>query len=296
VKGQGTAVLETAVKFANDPGASDALKIFFADEGWQQDLNAAINGEHGADVLNLLGTAGGNRGLNKLNAIVSNAQQKLELRQAAVRALARTGAGAQALVKLADEGKFPEELKLTAAGALALVQYANLKDSIAKHFPMPNALGGQPLPPIAELVKLPGDVVKGKAIFERAESACITCHRIGTLGVDFGPALSEIGTKLPPATIFESIISPNAGVSMGFETWQFTLKDGGAAMGIIRSETGDEVVIALPGGATTKLPKGNIASREKLATSMMPSGLNQALSKDDLVDLVAYLSSLKAAK
>ena len=104
------------------------------------------------------------------------------------------------------------------------------------------------------------------------------------------------GSKLPPTVLFESIINPNAGLSMGFESWQLTLKDGGAAMGIIRSETNDEVILALPGGATIKVAKNNIASREKLPTSLMPSGLNQALSKDDLVNLVAYLSSLKAAK
>jgi putative heme-binding domain-containing protein len=296
VKGQGAAVLETALKFANDPGASDALKIFFAEEGWIQTLNDAIAGERGPDVLTLLGTAGGNRGIGRLTATITKADQKPELRQAAIRALARTEAGAQALVKLADEGKFPEDQKLTAANALALVQYANLKDAIAKHFPMPNALGGQPLPPITELVKLQGDVAKGKAIAERMESSCITCHRIGAVGVDVGPALSEIGGKLPPTVLFESIINPNAGISMGFESWQFTLRDGGSAMGIIRSETASEVIVALPGGATIKLSRDNIAKREKLPTSMMPSGLNQALSKDDLVNLVAYLASLKAAK
>ena len=83
---------------------------------------------------------------------------------------------------------------------------------------------------------------------------------------------------------------------MGFETWQFTLKDGGTAMGLIRSETNDEIVLALPGGAAQKLAKSNIAKREKLANSMMPSGLNQSLSKDDLVNLVAYLASLKTVK
>ena len=50
-------------------------------------------------------------------------------------ALARTEAGAQVLVKVADEGKFPEELKLAAATALARIQYAGLKDAIAKNFP-----------------------------------------------------------------------------------------------------------------------------------------------------------------
>jgi len=64
-------------------------------------------------------------------------------------------------------------------------------------------------------------------------------------------------------------------------------------MGVLRSETPEDIVLALPAGASTKVPKTNIAKREKLPNSMMPSGLNQALSKDDLIDLVEYLASLK---
>ena len=64
-------------------------------------------------------------------------------------------------------------------------------------------------------------------------------------------------------------------------------------MGIVRSETNDELVLALPGGATSKFGKREIAKREKLPTSLMPSGLNQALTQQDLVDLVEYLVSLK---
>ena len=50
---------------------------------------------------------------------------------------------------------------------------------------------------------------------------------------------------------------------------------------------------SLPGGVAQKFAKNNIKSREKLATSMMPSGLSQALTQDDLVDLVEYLATLK---
>ena len=80
---------------------------------------------------------------------------------------------------------------------------------------------------------------------------------------------------------------------MGFETTQLTLKDGSTALGIVRSDTRNEVVLALPGGSTNRFEKGQIAKREKLTTSMMPSGLNQLLSQDDLVNLVEYLASLK---
>ena len=112
-------------------------------------------------------------------------------------------------------------------------------------------------------------------------------------GADFGPALSEIGTKLPKEALYDSIINPNAGLSMGFETTQLALKGGGIGMGIVRSETNDELVLALPGGVAQKFAKNTIAKRDKLATSMMPSGLNQALTQQDLVDLVEYLSTLK---
>ena len=80
---------------------------------------------------------------------------------------------------------------------------------------------------------------------------------------------------------------------MGFETTQLALKGGGIGMGIVRSETNDEIVLALPGGATQKFAKGDIKNREKLATSMMPSGLSQSLTQEDLVNLVEYLSTLR---
>ena len=80
---------------------------------------------------------------------------------------------------------------------------------------------------------------------------------------------------------------------MGFETTQITTRDGTVAIGIVRSETNDELVLVLPGGATNKFAKRDVSKREKLPTSLMPSGLNQALSQQDLVDMVEYLASLK---
>ncbi|HET6407863.1 MAG TPA: HEAT repeat domain-containing protein, partial [Chthoniobacteraceae bacterium] len=294
IKEQGSELLTTAAKFASDPLAGEAVRLVLEDPRSNEVFLSSLTSPAGGDVINLLGTTATNRGLERLAVLIGDIQQKAEVRQQSVRALARTQAGADRLVKLAQSGKFPEDLKPVAAGALAMVQYANLKDQIAQHFPMPNALGGQPLPPVSELVKLKGDVARGKAVFERAESSCVTCHKIGDKGFDFGPGLTEIGGKLPKEALYDSIINPNAGVSMGFETWQFGLKDGGAAMGVVRSETGEEVVLGLPGGASLKVAKANIAKREKLTNSMMPSGLNQSLSKEDLVDLVEYLASLKA--
>jgi putative membrane-bound dehydrogenase-like protein len=294
--GQGQALLDTALAIGSDPAAVEAMKMVLDDRESDPILGKALVGPRFADILNLLGASGSKRGLNRLIGIVTHATEKHELpelRRAAVQALARTQAGAESLVKTAKDGKLTEDLKPVAASALRLVQYASLKNEIDQLFPAPAALGGKTLPPISQLVKLKGDAAKGRAIFERVESSCITCHRVDDKGVDFGPALSEIGSKLPKEVLFDSIINPNAGISMGFETTQLALKGGGIGMGIVRSETNDDLVLALPGGVTQKFAKNTITKREKLTTSMMPSGLNQALTQEDLVNLVDYLSTLK---
>jgi putative heme-binding domain-containing protein len=83
---------------------------------------------------------------------------------------------------------------------------------------------------------------------------------------------------------------------MGFETSEIRLRSGGLAMGIVRSETQDEVVLVLPGGALQKVARTDVQQIKKLPVSMMPSGLNQALTQQDLVDLVEYLSALRDTK
>ncbi len=291
--GQAQALLDTALAIGSDPAAVEAIKLVLEDRDSDPILGKALAGPRSADILNLIGASGSKRGMTRLTGILTRTDAQPELRRAAVQSLARTQAGAEALIAAAKDRSLPEDLKPVAASALRLVEYVSLKKDIDSLFPASAALGGKALAPIAELVKLKGDVAKGRAIFERAESSCIICHRVDDKGVDFGPALSEIGTKLPKEVLFDSIINPNAGLSMGFETVQLALKGGGIGMGIVRSETNDDIVLALPGGVTQKFAKSTISKRDKLATSMMPSGLSQALTQEDLVNLVEYLSTLK---
>src|SRR5205085_10216611 len=133
----------------------------------------------------------------------------------------------------------------------------------------------------------------GSKVFRKAEVNCIGCHRVNKEGVDFGPALSEIGTKLAKEAIYESILDPSSGISFGFEGWQIQLKNGDEVAGLITSESPDEIVVKTQTGISTKYKKADIAKRTKSAISMMPSGLQQAMSQQDLVDLVDYLSTLK---
>ncbi|MDR3404426.1 MAG: NPCBM/NEW2 domain-containing protein [Chthoniobacter sp.] len=293
LQGQGQAIMDAALSNVSDPLANEGLKLVLAEPNSGQILDTALASPLADKLVTLLGTSSEQRTIHALTALATKNENPLPRRSAAIQALARSQTGAQAIIQLARNNQLSADLKSVATTALNLVQYPTLKADIAELFPAPASLGGQALPPIAELVKIKGDAAHGKTLFERAESSCITCHRVNDKGVDFAPALSEIGSKLPKEAIFDAIINPNASISMGFETTQLQAKDGTVAIGIVRSETNDDLVLALPGGATNKFAKRDIAKREKLATSMMPSGLNQALSQQDLVDVVEYLASLK---
>jgi putative heme-binding domain-containing protein len=112
-------------------------------------------------------------------------------------------------------------------------------------------------------------------------------------GVDFGPDLSEIGTKLGKDAIFEAILDPSAGISFGYEAFQLQLKSGDEAFGLLASETADEIAIKAVGGIVTRYKKSEVAKREQMKLSIMPAGLQQNMSAQELVDLIEYLASLK---
>ena len=291
-------LLQTAFALGSAPEALEAINLLLREKTTAtkvRDVLSKGKPSEASKLIAMLGNLGQTTAKEILRDEVLNATTA-ERKSEAIRALAKTQAGASQLLTLAKEGRFPAELRGVAASALTQVQYNALKNDISREFPTPGTLGGSRLPSIPELSKLRGDAAQGKVVFERPASSCILCHRLGDLGADFGPALSGIGAKLPKEAIFDSIINPNAGLSMGFETTELTLRGNNAAMGIVRSETAQEIVLALPGGALQKFSTADIQRRNKLTTSMMPSGLNQALTQQDLVDLVEYLSTQKAVK
>jgi len=62
---------------------------------------------------------------------------------------------------------------------------------------------------------------------------------------------------------------------------------------LIVSETNDELALKTVGGIVTRYKKEDISRRTKQKLSIMPAGLEQTMSVDELADLVEYLSSLK---
>jgi putative membrane-bound dehydrogenase-like protein len=219
--------------------------------------------------------------------LVVDSSRSLSLRQQAVQTLGSSWPGETALLEMV-KGKFPKELKEVAGSVLFNVYRSSIQREAEKYLKRPS-VGGANLPSIKELVASSGNVENGKVVFT---TYCTSCHKVNNDGVKFGPELTQIGSKLSKDGLFRAIMFPDDGISYGYESYLIHTKDGNQLLGIVSSETPAEVDVQQPGGTFVKLKADQILKKEKNEKSIMPA-LAGSMSKQQLIDLVEFLSSLK---
>ncbi|EAZ80539.1 DUF7133 domain-containing protein [Algoriphagus machipongonensis] len=144
---------------------------------------------------------------------------------------------------------------------------------------------------ILAVADIKGDPVKGKALF--TSQGCIACHSIEKGQVMKGPFMGQIGSIMNRDQITESIMKPNASISQGFASFMIQTNDDKSYMGFITAESADELTLRDITGKATTLEKKNIKSRKELENSIMPAGLANSLSFEELASLVTYLQQQK---
>ncbi|MCE9632550.1 MAG: NPCBM/NEW2 domain-containing protein [Planctomycetia bacterium] len=247
-----------------------------------------------ARLLVAAGIHGSGQARDFLKGLLADAETPAELKSAAVRGLARSQQGGRDLVAIAKDGKLSKPLEPVAALAIAACPWQDVKKAAADVLPLPKAKGGGQLPPVVDLVARNGSVDRGKAVFTGA-GTCAKCHVVGSEGKSVGPNLSGIGAKLSRPALYESILAPSAAISHNYETWVAQLADGRIVSGLLISRTPDEVVIRGPDGIDVKAAAKDVEELVKQPVSLMPADLAATLTADELVDLIAWLETLKAA-
>jgi putative membrane-bound dehydrogenase-like protein len=214
----------------------------------------------------------------------------LPLRREAAASIGRSYGGENRILELLRENKVPENLIASAVTGVSNAWRQDVRAEAATYLNNQTQENTAALPPMKELLAVEGDKDKGKLVFSRT---CSICHQVGDAGVDFGPKLTEIGSKLSREAQYISIIHPDAGISFGFEGYRIDMKDGSTLGGIIASKTETDIDLKLPDGSVVSLKTSDIAAMTQLENSMMPAGLQNTMSTEELVDLVEYLMSLK---
>jgi len=138
-----------------------------------------------------------------------------------------------------------------------------------------------------------GDAARGRRNFEAGKGACIACHKIGNIGNEVGPNLSKIGGIRVERELIESILFPSNSIARDYDLNSFQLSDSTSVLGLIKGRSAEGVTIVEASGQTRLLAQEAIASSTQLTTSLMPAGLDAMFTEQELLDLVAYLRSLK---
>lgn len=133
--------------------------------------------------------------------------------------------------------------------------------------------------------QLKGDAAKGKEVFSMV---CITCHKHGALGVEVGPPLSDVKAK-PPEALLSDILDPNRMVEARWCAYLIETKDGRVLSGLIAAESADSVTLRMMGGLSETLPRSQIKKMTSTDKSLMPPGLEAAITKEQMADLLAFL-------
>jgi putative heme-binding domain-containing protein len=146
------------------------------------------------------------------------------------------------------------------------------------------------LPRMAE-----GDVRRGHAVFYNAKAACSACHRLGNAGGTIGPDLTRIGESRTQRDLLESILYPSLSFVRGYEPMLVITVDGRVVNGTVRDETASEYVLATGPAEEIRVRRDEVEQMDPGTVSIMPAGLDEQLTLEQLADLVAFLKNTNAA-
>jgi putative heme-binding domain-containing protein len=245
-----------------------------------------------------------------------------DVRSQAVRVLARTPAGIDRLIALEEAGKFPPELKRLAANAVkaplarvffnvtgnatrpgpagaaptpdsaAAAALAAARERAAKVFPTPVTGKAAAVPTVRQMEQeFRADVGAGRKVFD---TLCSACHSLGGAR-QIGPDLSTIGGKLDRQALLDAIVMPSAAIGFGYESWTMETTTNGTVSGILVEDTAERVVVKTDATQEVRLTPSAIKSRRQIPISVMPEGLIDAMTPQQIVDLVGFLTTLKTA-
>lgn len=136
-----------------------------------------------------------------------------------------------------------------------------------------------------------GDASRGKALVE--SSGCFDCHRVGDRGSRLGPDLTDIGSRRTPERLQRALVAPDEEVPFDTRFVRLVTSDGAVINGRLLNQDAISVQLMTPKEELKTYRRANLREYTIVDKGLMPS-VEGKLSAEQVADVVAYLSSLKA--
>lgn len=292
IKEQRNHLLELAVSKKDENIGKQSAGLLFS-FGETKLLWSTIAGKDTTKIkslLNSIGRVGSKASIDMLETIAMSNQYEKNIRKEAASKIGKSSDGEDRALSILKNKKIPQDLIPDVVNSVRGTWRTAIVTEAETYLPAHATTNATAMPTLASINALKGDAVKGKMVYT---NTCAVCHKVNAEGNDFGPKLSEIGSKYPKEGLLNTILHPSEGISFGFEGYSIKLKDGSTLTGIISSKTETDIELKLPGGSIQQIKTSQVLSSTQLKESMMPEGLYKTMSTQGLADLLAYLQTLK---
>ncbi len=138
----------------------------------------------------------------------------------------------------------------------------------------------------SSVLSLHGDPAHGQAVFARV---CAICHKLDGVGHEVGPDLVSVAPK-PPGYILQEILDPNRNVDSRYVQYMVQTRSGHTLIGLLAAETATGITLRAAEGKEQVLLRSEIEELVSSGKSLMPEGLEKDISKEQMADLLAYLT------
>ena len=136
------------------------------------------------------------------------------------------------------------------------------------------------------------DFANGQRMF--AAAGCFACHRFQNQGGMAGPDLTSAGRRYSSRDLLDQVVNPSKVINVQFSAVTVVTEDGNVHTGVVVNLNGDRLTLNTDLTDPNKRVNINRNEIEDLVvskTSPMPAGLFNRMTKDEILDLIAYLIS-----
>ncbi|MBI5691602.1 MAG: c-type cytochrome [Verrucomicrobia bacterium] len=211
------------------------------------------------------------------------------VREAVMAALTSKPAMTKVLLAAIDRGdvKAPE---VSSVRRTQLLKHANTEVRTAAAKVFQSLEGGDRMAvyrSYREVLDKPANSALGEGAFTRT---CSACHTFKGVGGKVGPDLSGVRNQ-PADALLLHILVPNYEVVPAYQAVTVTTQDGRSVSGWLTAETEGSVTLRTAAGTDETVLRQVVTSLTASGVSLMPDGLEQAMTKEELSGLIAYLKS-----
>jgi putative heme-binding domain-containing protein len=164
---------------------------------------------------------------------------------------------------------------------------ADVRSLAAKIFATSGSSRDEVIAAYSKMPQTDADSQRGETVFRRE---CMSCHKIGDIGVAVGPDLTSSANRDRDALLMH-VLDPNRNVPPNYENYMCIDNEGRVTTGILTAQTANSITLLRQQHESATILRANIEELSSTGKSLMPEGFERNITPEEMADLLFFLRS-----